>query len=199
MNLQPRPMFRLLFIVALLVCSGASASEQSREAPDTAAMTLSFRGADYLHRWSSNHQNEFTPRGEADLEKWRDMITINVNEKVGNGDQLARFANAVLANYKRHGKVLRTNSIPRTETRPAEHFIVAILGNRALLEAAFARFVMVDGVGFVIVYSHRVYGDRVGPEMSAWLKANGPDVEKTLMAWDKMPTLASLRQLPQAK
>lgn len=33
--------------------------------------------------------------------------------------------------------------------------------------------------------------------MSDWLKGNGVQVEKTLMAWDKLPTLAALKALPQ--
>ncbi len=199
MNVLPHLVYRLLVIASLLVFSSASASDQRTESPDTAVMTLSFRGVDYLHRWSQNGQNEFTPPSDIDLTKWRDMVTINVHETVGNGNQLAEVANKVLTNYQRHGKILRTDSKPRTETSPAEHLAVAILGNPAFLEAAFARFVLSDGVGFVVVYSHRVYGYRAGPEMSEWLKANGPDVERALMVWDKVPALASLRQLPQSK
>lgn len=32
------------------------------------------------------------------------MVTINVNEAVRNGDQLAALANSILANYEKHGK-----------------------------------------------------------------------------------------------
>ena len=35
--------------------------------------------------------------------------------------------------------------------------------------------------------------------MSEWLKANGPQVEKSLMDWDKLPSAASLKRLPQNK
>jgi hypothetical protein len=162
-------------------------------------LALSFGGVDYLHRWSKGSQNEFTPKGDSDLAKWQDMITVNVHEGVRNGDQLAEIANAILGNYQRHGKILVTNSVPLSENRPAEHLIVAVLGRPAFLEAAFARFVLNDGVGMVVVYSHRVYGKQVGPEMSQWLQANGPQVEKTLMSWDKVPSLAALKRLPQAK
>ena len=48
-------------------------------------------------------------------------------------------------------------------------------------------------------YSHRVYGkDAAGP-MGDWLQANESAMEKTLMAWDKIPAPAALRQLPQRK
>jgi hypothetical protein len=175
------------------------ASEQPKESRGADALALSFGGVEYLHRWSKNGQNEFTPKGDSDLAKWQDMITVNVHEGVRNGDQLAETANAILGNYQKHGKILVTNSVPLSENRPAEHLIVAVLGSPAFLEAAFARFVLNDGVGMVVVYSHRVYGKQVGPGMSQWLQANGPQVEKTLMSWDKVPSLAALKRLPQAK
>jgi hypothetical protein len=80
-------------------------------------------GVGYFHRWSQNDQHEFTPTGQDDLEKWSDMITISVYPTAHDGDALAVRANAVLENYKSHGgRVLRTDSVPRTPDRPAEHF-----------------------------------------------------------------------------
>lgn len=175
----------------------ATSAAQASNSRTPAATSLSLGGVSYLHRWSKNGQNEFTPGHETDLATWHDMVTVNLLDAVKDGDQLAAAANAVLGNYQKHGKVVRTNSKPRTKQQPAEHLIVAVLGNPAFLEAAFARLVLVDQVGMVVVYSHRVYGAKAGPAMSDWLKGNGVQVEKTLMAWDKLPTLAALKALPQ--
>jgi len=60
---------------------------------------------------------------------------------------------------------------------------------------AFARFKLVNGAGCSIVYSHRIYGEKVGDQMSAWLKDNGPKTEKMLMEWNNIPSPASLREL----
>jgi hypothetical protein len=46
---------------------------------------------------------------------------------------------------------------------------------------------MHGGVGNAVVYSHRIYGTKVGNEMSAWLEKNGPAIEKELMKWDAIP------------
>jgi hypothetical protein len=171
-------------------------------AADTAAATegtaaFVFGGVGYFHRWSQNDQHEFTPTGQDDLEKWSNMITINLYPSAHDGDALAVKANAVLENYKNHGgRVLRTNSVARTTDRPAEHFIAVVFGRPNFLEAAFAHFKLVDGMGCSIVYSHRIYGEKVGDEMSKWLKDNGPKIEKTLMAWNNSPTPASLGHLP---
>ncbi len=127
------------------------------------------------------------------------MLTINLIETVRNGEQLAAAANTVLTNYQRSGKIIRTDSKPRTADRPAEHFVAAVLGKPAFLEAAFARFLMVDGIGTVVVYSHRIYGQKAGPAMADWLKENGTAAERTLMSWDKAPKPAALRALPQTK
>jgi len=154
-------------------------------------------GVGYFHRWSQNDQHEFTPKGQDDLEKWSDMITINVYPTARDGDALAVKSNAVLENYKTHGgRVLRTDSVPRTPDRPAEHFIAVVLGRSNFIEAAFARFKLVDGVGCSIVYSHRIYGEKVGDQMSKWLNDNGPKMEKMLMDWNNSPPPAPLRDLP---
>lgn len=169
-------------------------------APTIAApgpMTIPFRGTDFLHRWSQQGQHEFTPRDDADLKTWRDMITLNVHDGVRDGEQLAATANQVLANYQRHGRILQTRSVPRTPQRPAEHLIVAVLGTPQLLEAAFARCLLHDGVGLIAVVSHRIHGQAVGPAMSDWLRANGPQVEQAWMGWNALPPVAGLRQLPR--
>ena len=162
-------------------------------------MKLTFAGSEYVHRWSKNGQNEFTPPSEPDLAKWQHMVTINVHEKVNDGDQLAALANSVLSNYQRAGKILRTDSKPRMKDQPAEHLIVAILGAPGLMEAVFARVRLVDGVGVIVVYSQREYGEKAAATIGGWLQTNGQATEKSLMTWDKLPALTALKQLPQSK
>jgi hypothetical protein len=191
----------LLVALASLSLDDVSVAEDRR--PQTAATEAKaafvFGGVDYFHRWSENDQHEFTPQDQANLEKWTDMITINVDSSAHDGDALAAKANAVLENYKSHGgRVLRTDSVPRTSDRPAEHFIAVVFGRPNFLEAAFARFKLVDGVGCSIVYSHRIYGEKVGDQMSKWLTDNGPKMEKSLMNWENSPSPASLHQLPRS-
>ncbi len=83
MKVQPRLVHSLLVIVYLLVLSnGPMAREQARDSRDIEMMTLSFGGVKYLHRWSKDGQNEFTPMGDGDLTTWRDMVTVNVHETV---------------------------------------------------------------------------------------------------------------------
>ncbi len=173
-------------------------AEETHAAATTAKPAFVLAGVGYLHRWSMNDQHEFTPEGQEDLEKWSDMITINVYPNAHDGDALAAKANAVLENYKNHkGMVLRTNSIPRTPDRPAEHLIAVVFGRPNFIEVAFARFKLLDGVGCSIVYSHRIYGEKIGDQMSAWLDHNGPKTERMLMDWNDMPSPASLRELPR--
>jgi hypothetical protein len=115
----------LLWTFALLVgmCATFAVSPSPSPLPaDKPAFV--FRGAAYWHRWSNNDQHEFTPRGQEDLQKWADMVTINLYPDARDGDVLAATANAVLENYKKHqAMVLKTDSVPRTPDRPAEHYI----------------------------------------------------------------------------
>jgi hypothetical protein len=112
--------------VSLAIGFGLFSGQQTRAAAGPAKSAFVFDGIGYLHRWSMNHQHEFTPKGREDLEKWSDMITINVYPDAHDGEALAVKANAVLENYKSHkGMVLKTASVPRTPDRPAEHFIAS--------------------------------------------------------------------------
>ena len=98
----------------------ATAEDRRLHATTADKPAFAIGGVGYFHRWSQNDQHEFTPTGQDDLEKWSDMITINVYPTAHDGDALAVKANAVLENYKSHGgRVLRTDSVPRTPDRPA--------------------------------------------------------------------------------
>jgi len=152
------------------------------------AAAFSFADVKYFHRFTKDDQHEYTPDGQEDLNAWADMVTINVYPKAKDGEALAATANAVLDTYKaKRGMVVKTDSVPRTREKPAEHLIVVIFGRPEFIEVAFARFRMHDGAGSAVIYSHRIYGNKVGDEMSAWLKKEGPATERNLMEWDSMP------------
>ena len=168
---------RLAIFVLIL---GAAATLKAKD--DRAA--FEFQNADYFHRWSGDNQHEFTPAKQEDLDHWTDMMTINAYPAVEDGEKLAQVANGVLENYQRSGKVLRTNSVPATDERPAEHFIAVLFTRPDFSEAAFARIKLVDGKGHSFVYSHRFYGTKASEEMGAWLKANGEKTEKALLDWE---------------
>ena len=158
-------------------------------AKDTAP-TFRFADVEYFHRWSKDDQHEFTPREQTDLKRWADMVTVNHYRQVNSADGLAGSANAVLETYKSNrAVVVKTDSVARTTQKPAEHLIVVLFPRPDFIEAVFARFKLTNGVGTAVIYSHREYGAKIGDQMSAWLKANGPGLEKTLMAWDKFPAM----------
>ena len=192
------PLLCVLAAAGVLVSAAASASEPAKPTAKPAAR-LAFSGVEYVHRWSQNGQNEFTPAAQSDLKAWRDMVTLIVNERVSNGDQLAALANGVVDNYGKAGQIIRTDSRPRTGKAEAEHFIAAMLQAPGLTEAVFARVAMVEGRGMVLVYSHRAYGEQSAETIGAWMGRNGEATERALMSWSGIPKAAQLRALPQAK
>ena len=139
---------------------------------------FSFGDVNYFHRFTKDNQHEYTPDGQEDLKAWTDMVTILSYPGAKDGEALAATANAVLENYKANkASVVKTDSVPRTRDKPAEHLIVVIFGRPEFIEAAFARFRMHGGIGSAVVYSHR----------------NGTATERNLMKWDAMPKLAYTR------
>ncbi len=180
------------WLVGVLVTLPAGGGVQAAE--KTPAAAFDFKGVQYFHRWSKDNQHEFTPEKQEDLEHWTDMMTVNGYPDVHDGEALATTANAVLENYKKHGaRVLRTDSKPRTADRPAEHLIAVVFGRPGFIELVFARLKMVEGEGCSLVYSHRIYGEKVEDEAKTWLKANGEQTEAALMEWNSMPSPKALR------
>ncbi|MEI8282078.1 MAG: hypothetical protein WCG75_06720 [Armatimonadota bacterium] len=152
------------------------------------AQDFTFAGATYVARYSKGNLHEFTPKDQPDLKKFTDMVTINDYAAVTDGDALAKTANSVLETYKANKAVIvKTNSVARTDKKPAEHLIVALFPQSTFIEASFARFMLSEGKGVSVVYSHRIYGKKAGDAMSKWLLKNGEAREKELMKLSSVP------------
>ena len=177
-------------LVALLAMAGPG--------PAAAAETLALAGVEYEHRWSRNGQNEYTPAGQEDLERWRDMLSLVVRADVADAEGLAAVANGLLEDYRKMGAIVRTDSRPATPGQPAEHLIVALLGGGPMVEAAFARLVLHEGTGVIVVRSRRAYGEDAATEAGAWLRDHGLVTELALWGWAPLPPIARLQALPQA-
>jgi hypothetical protein len=168
---------------SLVSSPGAENEEQQAD--------FKFGGVPYFHRYAKDDLLEYTPKGQNDLNAWTDMVTLNFYRDVKDGDGLASIANRVLATYQAgKGVIVKTDSVPRTNDKPAEHLIVVIFVDPAFTEVAFTRLLMRDGMGMSVVYSYRIYGQRSANEMSAWCTQNGPPTEQKLMAWDTIPKVA---------
>jgi hypothetical protein len=177
--------------IAVAGCLGAPSDEQNK-GEKVAAFT--FADVKYYHRFAKDDQHEYTPAGQEDLNHWTDMVTTHRYPKAKDGVGLAAKANAVLENYKAHkAMVVKTDSKPRTNDKPAEHLIAVLFPRPEFIEAVFARFKMHDGTGAAIIYSHRIHGHAAGNDMSAWLQKNGPSTEKRLMSWTVMPAPPSAK------
>jgi len=179
-------------ILALMVNPTALA-----DAPQSAQIkpaVISFNNTQYFFRWSSGNQNEFTPKGQEDLNAWTDMITVFVYPDAKTGEDLAQVANQVLTNYQNNGTVVRTASIPMTPSKPAEHYIAVLLGNDKLVESVQARFALVNGKGIGIIYAHRVYGSNPNAEIISWAKQNSVNLENLLMSADAALVLRAVQK-----
>lgn len=155
-------------------------------------LKIFFNGTQYLHRWQKEGQHEFTPEAETDLQRWHNMLTINLHRAATDGEKLADIANRIAGNTRQHGRILKTASRPAIASQPAEHLIAAVFGRPSFLEAAFTRVHQVKNTGFATTYSHRIYGEKVGPAMSQWLAANGEKTESALMNWSDPAVLATI-------
>jgi hypothetical protein len=193
-----------LFIFSLLLALVPTTTSGAPETiTNTNRATLTFAGVEYFHRWSQDDLHEYTPKGQTNLDRWSDMISINYHRSATNGDGLARVANGTFANYQNaQAVVLKVESVPRTEEKPAEHLIVVSFARPEFIEASFARLKIVEDIGTAAIYGHREHGKEIkeiGDRMSAWLKTNGPAIEKALMSWTQIPPLETKSVIPSEK
>lgn len=172
--------FVTLLLLPLVVSMGTGEPQKP-----AAKAAFSFNGVGYFHRFSKGNLHEFTPKSSPNVKKFTDMMTVNGYPTVKDGEALAKVANNVLETYKANkAMVVRTNSIPRSATKEAEHLIVVLFPRPDFIEASFCRVMMAKSAGASLVYSHRIYGKKAGDPMSQWLTKNGEKIEKALM---KMP------------
>ena len=184
--MKTRIAFACFVIFALQNLVNGSLPQAADKNPKVPA--FSFADAGYFHRFTNKDQHEYTPAGQEDLNAWTDMVTLLFYRQAKSAEALAATANAVLENYKANrAVVVKTASVPAAPNKPAEHLIVVIFGRPEFIEIAFSRFRMRDGIGSAVVYSHRMYGKKIGDAMSAWLEKNGPGTELNLMKWDAVP------------
>ncbi len=151
-------------------------------------VAFKFNEVEYVHRYRSGNLNEYTPKKQPDLKTWVNMITINDYPTAMTGEDLAKVANAVLESYQNHNaKIIRTNSIPKSDNQEAEHFIAAYFPTKDYVEVSFARFAFIKKRGLSIVFSHRIYEKKAGDATSQYLKTNGEKIEKQLMKFSAFP------------
>ncbi|MEQ5839718.1 hypothetical protein N0A02_09750 [Paraburkholderia acidicola] len=156
-----------------------------------------FNGADYFFRWSNDTLFEFTPPGQTNLDTWTDMVSVVVFRGVKTADDLAGAANSLLDSTKSKGAVLKTRSVPRTPDRPAEHFIASMMAGPGVVEGVFTRFVLMDGMGYTLIFSHRFYGEdlhKAAQLLGDWENAHGADTEKALMSFAPVPGVGVLEK-----
>ena len=156
-----------------------------------------FNGTDYFFRWSDDTLFEFTPPGQSNLDTWTDMMSVVVYRGVKTADDLASAANSLLDATRSKGAVLKTRSVPRTPDRPAEHFIASMMAGSGVVEGVFTRLVLMDGVGYALIFSHRLYGQdlhKAAQLLGDWENAHGADMEKALMSFVPVPDLSVLEK-----
>jgi hypothetical protein len=189
--------------VALVGGPPAAAQTATNSATAEAKLaTVSFHGETYFHRWSQNGQHEFTPSGQADLKRWKDMVTVRVFEQVTNEAQFTGMVRATVANYKKVGVINRVMERPKkTPDGVDEVVVVATLRAGNIIEFVAARFLMRDGVGTLYVASHREYTDDQGIDSTLegdYVKNKLGRVVNALAVWDGAPALDALRALPRS-
>ncbi|HVW20773.1 MAG TPA: hypothetical protein VHC86_06115 [Opitutaceae bacterium] len=146
---------------------------------------IHFAGKDFLFRSAPEDQRLYTPRGQSDMERNTDTVVLGRFPYARNAAALSGVANLVLENCrKQHAIILSARPIAGTDDQPGEDFASMVLPTSVYYEADFSRFKMVNGVGCLVSYQHRIYGEHAEAEMNEWLRTHGSDAEHAVLNWD---------------
>ena len=145
--------------------------------------TVTFRGTTYSLSLTNGNRYDFMPAEQK--ESSFDALTLLLLARIKDGEALADLANRTLTKLQGvKATILRTNSVPASAQKPAEHFMAVVIPGPDALQFAASRYVLVVGEGVEVIYMHTIHGKAVGDPMSKWMKENGPDVEQQLMQFD---------------
>ncbi len=167
----------------------------SGNAAPAAGPMVTFGGVPYFYRWRNANMRELTPRGQEDLQRWSDMVTVVYYPQVRDEAALLATAKAIAQAYQRNqGTLLKTETAPAAAGRPAEHFVSVTFNRPGTSELTCARVVLRDGMGVAVLYGHRAYGPRAALDLADWLRANLPRVNQSLRAVEAIPPIGGWPQ-----
>lgn len=148
---------------------------------------LRFRGQGYFLREEKNETLfSFTPGDQSDMKTRTDMFSIVAYRDVKTYEQLQAQKNQVLATYRGPGSaIFDQQDAPPLPGFGGECFFVTGKGGDGFTDACFARFTLVSGIGYALIYTRSFY-DRLSANkdsasaLGKWINANGTDVAKSL-------------------
>lgn len=163
---------------------------------EATAHTVSLNSQAFVHRWSyGDKMHEFTPPGQEDLSSWQDMITMEYLPGIKNRQDLARLADKLLGFYQeRGGKIVGSIALHTLDDPVTEHFIAVLLGTSEVIEFVQTRLQILDGIGTVTTYAHRIYAPHRA-NMAVWMPKNGPAREKALLRWQGTPSYGAMASI----
>jgi len=187
-------------VLALSLCLTVNAGEvNARDIGASETSTIAFDGQEYSYKWSVDDLHEFTPGEQSVVGQWTEMVTVNYYPVVSSSADLGVITSAVLENYKDSGGiVLGVETIPETNSKPAEHIIAVVFGAPEAAEFAMVKFQLHDGIGASVAYAHREYGADVGNVMNNWLDENGTRLQDRITKFNDIPPHADFQATQDA-
>ena len=183
----------LTFLLTLLAVPDVAAPRQAGT-PTLAqsAAATEFNGVRYLHRWSKNGQHEYTPEGQTDLTRWKQMVTL-IDKPGMNPYEASAWAVNLADGFEKSGMLISADRPSDTEYR-----VVGVMRAGEIVEANFARLMVFQGRAVMLMVQRRFYGQEAS-ELADWMKDNTPLISAELLDWGPVPSVESLAALPQAK
>eukprot|EP00112_Aurelia_sp_Birch-Aquarium-sp1_P006245 Seg16925.1 transcript_id=Seg16925.1/GoldUCD/mRNA.D3Y31 product="putative K" protein_id=Seg16925.1/GoldUCD/D3Y31 len=161
-------------------------------------------GTKYFHRYSKGMLNEFTPKGQENLNTWNDMITIFRVDAANNEDKLKELVAGLKETLKKDGGVMFfERTIEKKGDTPTTYLYGMMIRKEMHLELVSAKATLHDGVSHILMMSHREYGkpNATTAAIVKWLqsqeklKDGRAKVDVEIAEWKDFPTKEKLKEL----
>ncbi len=171
--------------------TGLAGATPDLPSPSTAKVT--FRGSEYLLRSSQGKTYDFTPLGQEDLSTFTDMLELNLYPAAHDQEALATITSRVRAIAQGAKATILPTSVSPSGQQPGDHFFAAVLPTPHGVDFDAIHFVLVDGQGYGVFYTHRSYGESAAGKTSEWVTKNAAEVEQQLLRFDASRLVSSVK------
>ena len=175
-----------------------SAKARTEREKNDKRFSLTFRKKDYIHRHSQGKLHEFTPRGQADLAKWEDMLSIVLLGEAKTEEDVKKLSDGAFNFYKQAGgRLFGMRKQDKTDKASAQY-----LGSVFFMKKTFSEYVKMKVLVrnekvYALMYSHRFHLDPVKNQdvIKQWLTDNEERNIHAMWAWNDFPTDQKLAEL----
>lgn len=166
-----------MLVASVLLVLGFGPIQAKKKPP------ITFDGVQYVWRYAEGATQAYTPKDQANLSKFTDMVIVRDQPEVKTSADVVSCTDRLVQSYEREGaNVMTTQYFFRGKEAVQECLVVVVFETKKLCQAGFTRYALLNGKGKCFTYTRRYVGDNAARPLAIWIKKNKESMQKKVMA-----------------